>query len=164
MALRALIPNKHPQTPPINRQLQHDPRPKPGQLLPLIRPLLRQRPKNHQSQHRSRRCPSRHSPSFSSRIRKPNRHAHERQIEREPRQETHAFESRAGGRDGVEDLVRHCAAHVFNGTGEAAIADCAGDVEEVAEEVEGAAGDDEEVLDEKVGLGWVEVEVRGLDD
>jgi hypothetical protein len=153
MPLRTLIPNKHPQTPPINRQLQQNPRPKPRQLLPLIGPSPRQRPKNHQPHHSPSRSSSSDSLPLRRRIRKANCHTHKRQIERKPRHEARALERRARRRDGVEDLVGHCAAHVLDGPGEAAVADCARDVEEVAEEVEGAAGDYEEVLDEEVGFG-----------
>ena len=163
MPPRAPLPDKHPQTPPINRQLQHNPRPKRRNLLPLIRPPPRQSPKHRQTQQNTPRSPHRHAPPLPSRIREPHRHGNKRQIESEPRQESHALERRARRGESVEDFIGHGRAHVFDWAGEVAVADRARDVEEVAEEVEGAAGDYEEVLDEEVGFGWVEKGVGGLD-
>lgn len=163
MAFGTPISHKDPQTPPINRQLQQNPRPEPCKLLSLVRPRPRQRPKHNQSEHHASRRSRRNTLPLRSRIRKPNRHRNERKIERKPRHEAHALEHCARRRERVEDLVGHGRAHVLDGPGKVTVADRARDVEEVAEQVEEATGDDEEVLHEEVGLWRVEASVRGLD-
>jgi hypothetical protein len=135
------------------------PGPKSCLLLPLVRPILSDCPKEHHPRwnlpHYLPYCVA----PFAVCIRIFERHCYKRNVEQKPHEETCSPECRRRADVCLIDLVCHRHGEKLHGSGYIAIGLCPAGVEEIAECVEYATRDDQEVSYEETGFRWVESQV-----